>query len=271
MRYVVALAVLAGCHFRTHELTADAPPDLASIDAPGDAPADAPPDAPAPGFCPMDPHLRLCFSFDADPLPSPLPEEGSATIPAQLTNVTRIAGAMGGAALLGSTSEIYVPMDAAVSGILATEIWFRLDTDAPANFARASLFDSNIIPPNISSFVYRNDPNHDIHCGIGSQSESWTTDAVTLGVWHHGLCVCANGNLSYYLDGIDLGDRPGNCGTAGALVADGLTIGANNNGGPSGINDVWIGAIDGVRFWDQPPTSIDRRPIGSATVAAWTP
>ena len=256
MRYVVALAIVAGCHFRTHELatTADAPSDPGAFDASIDAAIDAPPA----GFCPTDSHLKLCFSFDQNPLPNPLAEEGSATMPAQLTNVTRIASPMGGAALLGSTSEIYLPMDNDVSGILATEIWFRLDTDAPANFARSSLYDSNVIPPNISSFIYRNDPHHDIHCGIGSQSESWTTDAVTLGTWHHGACVCANGNLSYYLDGVDLGDRPGNCGTAGALVADGLTIGSNNNGGPTGINDLWLGAIDGVRFWDQPLTAITR-------------
>jgi hypothetical protein len=261
MRYLVTLAALAGCHFRMHEVAttaADAPADLAMTDTMTGAVIDAPADTPAARFCAADPHLRLCFSFDEDPLPSPLPEEGSATDPAQLTNVTWTASPMGGAALLGSTSEIYVPMDSAVSGILATEVWFRLDTDAPANFARASLYDSNVIPPNISSFIYRNDPNHDIHCGIGSQSESWTTDAVTLGAWHHGACVCANGNLSYYLDGVDLGDRPGNCATAGALVADGLTIGANNNGGATGVNDLWIGAIDGIRFWDQPITAIAR-------------
>lgn len=257
MRYVVTLAIVAGCHFRMHEVatgTADAPPDLGAFDASIDAATDAPPAR----FCTTDSHLKLCFSFDQNPLPNPLPEEGRATMPAQLTNVTRIASPMGGAALLGSTSEIYLAMDNDVSGILATEIWFRLDTDAPANFARSSLYDSNIIPPNISSFIYRNDPDHDIHCGIGSQSESWTTSAVTLGVWHRGACVCANGNLSYYLDGVDLGDRPGNCATAGALVADGLTIGANNNGGPTGVNDLWIGAIDGVRFWDQPLTAIAR-------------
>jgi hypothetical protein len=250
MRYLVALAALAGCGFRTHELAAssDAPLDHGTLDAPTDAPTDTA----AARFCPTDSHLKLCFSFDQNPLPTSLPEEGSATLPAQLTSVTRIASPMGGAALLGSASEIYLPMDSGVSGILSSEIWFRLDTDAPTNLARSSLFDSNLIPPNISSFVYRNDPAHDIHCGIGSQNETWTTSAVTLGAWHHGLCVCANGNLSYYLDGVDLGDRPGNCASAGALTTDGLTIGSNNNGGPTGVNDLWLGAIDGIRFWDEP-------------------
>lgn len=250
---VLALAAVAACGFHTHELAATG--DAQRDDAGGDARTDAPADAAPPAFCGSDAHLVLCFSFDQDPLPASLPDQGTATTPAQLTNVTRIASPLGGAALLGSTSEIYLPMDSAVSGVLASEIWFRLDTDAPTDFARSSLFDSNVIPPNISAFVYRNDPSHDIHCGIGSQSESWTTDAVTLNAWHYAACVCANGNLSLYLDGVDLGDRPGSCGTAGALVGDGLTIGSNNNGGPNGVNDLWIGALDGVRFWDQPPTA----------------
>jgi hypothetical protein len=128
-----------------------------------------------------------------------------------------------------------------------------MDTDAPTNFARESLFDSNLIPPNISMFVYRNDPHHDLHCGIGSQNETWTTDAVMLNTWHHAACTCANGNLSFYLDGVDLGDRPGNCDTAGALTTDGFTIGSNNNGAGQQVDARLIGAIDGIRLWDQPP------------------
>jgi hypothetical protein len=247
---IAAVIALAGCHFHPHAAS-----DAGDNDAiAADAPADAAPDAPPPAFCPPDPHLRLCFSFDQNPLPASLPEQGAATNPATLTNVTSTASPLGGAALLGATSSIVIAQDAAVSGILASEIWFRMDADAPANGARESLFDSNIIPPNISMFVYRNDPHHDVHCGIGSQSESWTTDAVMLATWHHAECICANGNLSFYLDGVDLGDRPGNCGTAGALVGDGFTIGANNNGAGRQVNERLIGAIDGIRLWDQPPS-----------------
>ena len=177
-------------------------------------------------------------------------------MPAQLTNVTRIASPMGGAATLAANSEIYVPMDRAVSSILASEIWVRVDTDAPTNTAREAMFDSNVIPPNISMFVNRNDPHHDLHCGIGTQSDVWTTDAFTLATWHHIACVCANGNLSLYLDGVDLGDHPGNCATAGALVADGFTIGSNIIVCANGVYDVLIGASDGIRLWDQPPPAL---------------
>lgn len=249
MRLPVVLALLGGCQFHPH--AAGGPLDAHGDDAPADVALDAPP----PAFCPQDEHLRMCFSFDQDPLPASLPEEGVGTVAATLTDVTSGPSPHGGAAVLGANSSIVVAQDTAVTGILAAEIWFRMDTDAPTNFARESMFDSNILPPNISMFVYRNDPHHDLHCGIGSQSESWTTDAVMLATWHHAECICANGALSFYLDGIDLGDRPGGCGTAGALVGDGFAIGGNNNGAGQQVNDRLIGAIDGVRLWDQPPAA----------------
>ncbi|HSN25283.1 MAG TPA: LamG-like jellyroll fold domain-containing protein [Kofleriaceae bacterium] len=252
MHRLAVLALLVGaCSFHAVGKTNDAPRtgDAAAHDASPDAPADAAP----PPFCPADPHLRLCFDFDAPTLPASYPDQGVATASAQLTNVTRIASPLGGAAQLGTQSEIYFPMDTAVSNILASEIYFRIDTDAAADGSRESLFDSNLIPPNISMFVYRNDPDHDIHCGIGSQNESWTTSAITLATWHHALCICANGNLSLYLDGTNLGDRAGNCGTGGSITSEGFTIGSNNNGGPTGVNELLLGAIDGIRLWDQPP------------------
>lgn len=246
MRSAAVLALLAGCQFHPH---ATGGPGDAGDAAVADALAEPPP----PPFCAADPHLRLCFSFDQDPLPASLPEQGAALNPATLTDVTWAASPLGGAAVLGATSSIVVAQDTDVSAIVASEIWFRMDSDAPTNLAREAMFDSNVIPPNISMFVYRDDPHHDLHCGIGSQSESWTTDAIMLNTWHHAACVCANGSLSFYLDGIDLGDRPGNCASAGALVGDGFAIGANNNGAGQQVTDRLLGAIDGIRLWDQPP------------------
>jgi hypothetical protein len=248
VRFAAVLA-LAGCQFHAH---ATGSPD-AGDDAVPDAAPDAAVDAPLPAFCPPDPHIRLCFSFDHDALAGSVPDEGAATQPATLTNVTWQATAQGGAAVLGADSSIVVAQDPDVTGILASEVWFRMDADAPANFARESLFDSNLLPPNISMFVYRNDPHHDIHCGLGSQTESWTTDAITLNTWHAIACVCTDGHLSLYLDGANLGDRPGNCATGGAIIGDGFTIGGNNNGAGQQINDRLIGAIDGIRLLDQPP------------------
>lgn len=254
-RAAVLALLLGGCGFHAVGKSSDA----ASLGAHDAAPTidgtpDAPPDAALPRFCPTgDTHLRLCFDFDSATLPASYPDEGAATSSAQLTNVTRIASPLGGAAQLDASSEIYFPMDSAVTGILASEIYFRIDTDALTNFSREALFDSNLIPPNVSMFVYRNDPDHDIHCGMGSQNESWTTSAITIGAWHHALCVCANGNLSLYLDGTNLGDRSGNCDTGGSITSEGFTIGSNNNGGPTGVNEQLLGAIDGIRLYDQAP------------------
>jgi hypothetical protein len=258
MRPLAVLALLGACGFHAVAKSGDAA--NGKSDAAIDAAPDAPGDAATPRFCAPDPHLRLCFDFDAPTLPTSYPDQGVATASAQLTNVTRIASPLGGAAQLGTQSEIYFPMDTAVAGILASEIYFRIDTDAPTDGARESLFDSNLIPPNISMFVYRNDPDHDIHCGMGSQNESWTTSAITLAAWHHALCVCANGNLSLYLDGTNLGDRSGNCNTGGSITSEGFTIGSNNNGGPTGVNELLLGAIDGIRLWDQPPSATARQP-----------
>src|SRR3954465_9365377 len=127
MRWVIPLAALtSACGFHAVAArTSDAGDDAVAADDAFDAPADAPPDAAAARFCPTDAHLRMCFTFDE--LSTSLPEQGAATMPAQLTNVPATASPLGGAAQLGSTSEIYVPMDSAVSGILASEIWFRVD------------------------------------------------------------------------------------------------------------------------------------------------
>jgi hypothetical protein len=70
------------------------------------------------------------------------------------------------------------------------------------------------------------------------------------GSWYYVACVCDGGSLKMYVDGTKIGDTAGPCASGGALVQDGLTIGSNNNGGPSGVDDWLVGAIDGLRLWD---------------------
>jgi len=232
--------MLAACSFR-HGLPGQAM-DAASDGAPDVVP-DVVPDA-APRFCPADPHLRLCLSFDQDPLPAVLPNEGAANVSAQLTNVT----GGGGAAQLGTTSTIYLPYTAEVTNIQAIEVWYRADVD-PANTQRMGLVDSNVSPPNISLFFYRVDPTHQLRCGIGSQTTVWDA-TLAPGTSYHLACLCDGAGLKMYVDGVLIGDTAGPCASGGAFVADGLTIGSNNNGGPTGVNDWLVGAIDGVRLWD---------------------
>lgn len=243
MRSYAVLAALAGCSFRPGVL-GQADGALA-----GDAELDAAIDAPPLAFCPSDPHLRLCYSFDQDPLPASLPNEGAAAVSAQLTNVTRAARGRGGVAQLDTTSIIHVPYTADVANIQAIEVWYRADAD-PANTARAGLVDSNVIPPNISLFVARVDPTHQLRCGIGASNSVWDA-TLAPGTWYHAACVCEADTLKMYLDGTKVGETsaPG-CTSGGAIVAAGLTIGSNNNGGPTGVDDWLVGAIDGVRLWD---------------------
>jgi hypothetical protein len=248
--------VLAGCGFRHGSLSpADADPDDA--DVPIDATVDASIDAPL-GFCPPDPHLRLCFSFDQETLPASLPNEGAANVSAQLTNVTRIAAGTGGAAQLDATSEIYVPYTTEVANIQTVEIIYRADSEPTIDGGRMGLVDSNVGPNNISLFLYRADPSHTLRCGLGSETTVWPA-TLTTNTWYHLICDCETDIQRMYVNGVKVGDTPGTCGIGGAFATpDGFTIGSNNNGGPTGVNDQLLGAIDAVRLWDipRPPTQL---------------
>ena len=226
--------------------------DAPGADARDAAALDAAPDA-APPFCPTGAHLRLCFSFDQQTLPSPLANEGAAAVSAQLTNVTTIASPLGRAAQLDATSEIYLAMGSGVTAIQSAEIWFRYDQEIATDGARMGLYDSNVASPNnISLFLYRADPSHILQCGLGDQTGRFTVQ-VQPGTWYHAVCVCEANSIHLVLDGIDLGAQGTGCQSGGAFVADGFTIGQNNNGGPNNPTDWWIGAIDGIRLWDTPP------------------
>jgi hypothetical protein len=249
--------LFSGCGFR---------PGIAQNDSAtrADAAVDAPPDAPARRFCPADAHLRLCYSFEQSPLPTSLPNEGAAAVSANLTNVTRIDRGEGGAALLDTTSIIHVPTTADVANIQTIEAWYRADAD-PANTARFGLVDSNIIPPNISLFVARVDPSHELRCGLGSASGVFDA-TLAVGTWYYVACVCDAGVMRMYVGGALVGQvNASGCTSGGAIVGAGLTIGSNNNGGPTGVNDWLIGAIDGVRLWD---VTLSAETI-AATAAQW--
>lgn len=212
------------------------------------------PDAAPPPFCPADAHLRLCFSFDQTPLMPSLANEGGANVSATLTNVTRIpvGSGSGGAAQLGSTSEIFVPYTNEVSAIRTIEIWFRYDSEPITNGGRMGLVDSNVVPPNISLFFYRADPTHQLRCGLGNATMTWDA-TLAPNAWTRLSCVCEAGDLKMFVDGVMVGDTVADCAAGGAFVSpDGFVIGANNNGGPTGVNDQLLGAIDGIRLWDTP-------------------
>lgn len=208
---------------------------------------DTMPDMSPPVFCPSDPHLRLCLSFDQSPLPAMVPNEGAVAIDATLTNVSPLATNGGGAVQMDTTSMIFLPESAEMTGIVTIELWVRYDTE-PENEGRMGLVDSNT-SPNISLFFYRVDPVHQLRCGIGGQTTVWDA-TLAPSQWMHLVCTCDGGSQKMYVDGVKVGDTPGACTGGGAFVADGFTIGANNNGGNVAVSDPLLGAIDGVRLWD---------------------
>lgn len=236
-----AVLLLASCTF--------AVPAGTSTDAAIDAPPDIEIDAPPPFVvCPPDPQLRVCFTFDESPLPPTLPNEGGAAVSAQLRNVARTAAPRGGAVDLGMTGSVFLPLGSGVTGIQTIEMWFRLD-GVPPNLGRSGLVDSNVIPPNISLFVYRDDPVRRLRCGIGGQLE--VMDAVLpTGVWTHVACTCDGTAMTMYIDGASIGTRNGTCGSGGAFVDHGFTIGSDNTGQPDVYGERFSGAIDALRLWD---------------------
>lgn len=249
MRLALLLAVGCGFHHgNALTIASDAEPDVPP-DMP--VPIDVAIDAPPISDCASDPNLVVCYSFDANPLPASLPNEGSATATAQLTNVTSTASPGGRAALLGATSEIYVPYSATVTGVQSMEVWFRVDQDAAAGGGREGLFDSNVpSPSNISLFYYNQSPSpYQLRCGIGSSVIVLDAPGFAIGQWQYVACVCTGSAIAIYLNGTSLGATAATCSAGGGFSdPDGFTIGSNNNGGATGVNDLFIGAIDSVKL-----------------------
>lgn len=254
MRRALLLAAVGGCGFEHGQFVGDA---AARVDAVVDAMPDA---VVEPPFCPDDPHLRLCFSFDQVPFTPTLANEGAANVSATLTNITRIpvGTGSGGAAQFGEKSAIVVPYTADVSGIRTIEILYRFDAEPTSDGGRMGLVDSNVVPPNISLFFYRKDPTHQLRCGLGSATVTWDA-TLTVGTWLDLACVCDAGHMKMFVDGALVGDTAGDCNAGGAFVnPDGFVIGANNNGGGAPVSESLVGAIDGVRLWDTPMIPIPR-------------
>jgi len=243
MRAAVPLVLLvSACGFRSPR--ASEPGEPGEPDAGGD-PADAPEALP---LCGSDPSLLVCFSFDADPLPTSLPNEGRANVAATLGNVTRLARGEGGAVLLGTTSQMRVPPNAATTGFVAVEAWVRVDEDPPAG-GRVGIVDADATSSAVSFFYYYGTASRQIRFEIGQQL--FLDATLALGTWHYLAQVCDSNTLTAYVDGVKVGDHVG-C-APGNATTYGLQIGQNNNqvGG-----DQWlVGAIDGIRMWTAPLTA----------------
>jgi hypothetical protein len=235
---VLLLLVPSACGFRSPAAGEPGEPD-ASTDAAGDGPAALPP-------CKADPSLLVCFSFDADPLPASLRNEGTASVAAALASITRIPQGPGGAVLLGTASQMRVPPNAVTMGFASVEAWVRVDADPPAS-GRVGIVDADATSSAVSFFYYAGATSRQVRFEIGVQL--YVDVVLPLGTWHYLAEVCDAGKLTAYVDGVKVGEQTG-C-TPGNATTYGLQIGQNNTQNSSG--DEWlVGAIDGLRMWTAP-------------------
>lgn len=240
MLRAAVLLSLSACGFHSPSAGDPAPADAAgTADAAVDAPA-------APALCKPDPGLLVCFSFNADPLPASLANEGSAAIAAQATGVTRTAGQDGGAALFDTTSQMRVPPNTALLGIVAVEAWVRIDTNPTGS--RAGILDADATGAAVSFFYLNSSPNRQIRFEVGQQH--FIERTLDLGVWHYLAQVCESNMLAMYLNGTRIGLESG-CMPAIATTY-GLQIGQNNSGASPVGSEHLVGAIDGIRMWTTP-------------------
>jgi len=194
--------------------------------------------------CPSDPELELCFSFDAPTLSSPLPNEGTANAGANLVGVTRIATGSGGAAMIGTSSEIYVPPNPGLPDIRSIEVWMRVDQD-PADNSRVGIVDAETTTAPLSLFYYR-DPDHRLRCQIGTTL--FANYTAPLGSFVHVACVCNGSTMRMFVDDVMIGQKSG-C-SPGDGTEYGIQLGQNGNVLTGGSPDEWmIGALDLVRLW----------------------
>jgi len=241
----VLLLALSACGFHSPKASGAGGPDA-------DAGADADGDGPAPrALCEPDPSLLVCFSFDADPLPASLANEGGANVAATLSDVTRIPRGTGGAALLNTTSQMRVPPNSVTIGFATVEAWLRVDADPPVN-GRAGILDADPTSSAMSLFYYYGSSSRQVRFELGQPL--YVDFTLDLGAWHYLAAVCQSGTLTAFVDGVKVGERTG-C-SPGDSTTYGLQLGQNNTG--SGGSEGLVGAIDGIRMWTQPlsPTAI---------------
>lgn len=237
MLRAAVILTLSACTFRAPSVdTGEPDASTGGVDSLVDGPA---------ALCDPDPGLLVCLSFDADPLPSSLANEGVARVAAQLTNVTRLARGTGGAALLDATSQMRIPPNSETTGIVSAEAWVRIDADPPVG-QRVGIIDADATSSAVSFFYYHSSPDRQVRFEMGQQMLVDVT--LDLGAWHHLAQVCENDTLTAFVNGVKIGERTG-CSPGNAMTY-GLQLGQNNTG--SGGNEWLVGAIDGVRMWTTP-------------------
>lgn len=206
-----------------------------STDGGADATADA--DAgPAPGvvLCSA-PDLVLCFPFEG----SVVDKSTKAINPAQVSNVSFIAGKDGLAGSFDKTSVVHFAPNAAFDTKLATiEAWVKL---APGATGDGVIFDAD------GRFSLTIEPDADVKCK--SSTTAVVVGKVAVDSWSHAACVFDGAKVRVYIDGVE---RENAAGTIGSSPGSAAAIGGNS---PSG--EPFVGAIDSLRVFEVARTAAE--------------
>jgi hypothetical protein len=181
-----------------------------------------------------DPQLRLCLTFDSDPVVRDLSSAGHPI--ADSADIGKVLHDAGWAAVLSGSSHLRVADSAEFDlAQLSYEMWI-----APAVAPHGGwLLDNN------AQYFMSYEDNHAIRCGFSGPSVTSRTAIAALG-WHHVACTYgADQTLRVYVDG-DLS----NCGALAlpsTTGTGGIALGANF--GADGFKNNFAGAIDSVHVF----------------------
>jgi len=222
---MVCALVITGCGFESVARPGDRPDSSTDGGSSFGASCDA-----------TDPSLRLCLTFDRDPMVQDL-----SSLAHQVTEATAVGRALRAgspAAQLDASSRIRI---AESSDLDLSELTFDMWI-LPASIALQASYG---LLENHAQYNASYQPTGQIRCGTGSDVVD-SSIAVADGQWHHVACTYRGRTMRVYVDGTLAG-----CGMLRSAVptlgSDGLAIGASF--GSTGYQSTYVGAMDSVHVF----------------------
>jgi Concanavalin A-like lectin/glucanases superfamily len=236
VRTLWLLCLAAGCEFSASPSSTTGAGD----DDPGQGPGGTDPGAAPPAQCDVtgDPSVRLCVTFDHDPLVQDLSSDNHQVTAMGVAKISRTNGSP--AASLTTTSRVHLADDGMFNvAQLTIDMWI-----APAE---GSLGHRSWMLDNNTHYFLSYEADGKIRCGIGSKVVT-SKVAITDAAWHHVACTYgSNHELHVYVDGDRSGCLQINPGTP-TTNTNGIALGANY-GGDGSYTENYAGGIDGVHVY----------------------
>ena len=239
MRYLWLLCLAAGCEFAVSPSSTPGATG-AGDDAPGQDPGTGPgPGTAPPPVCDVtaDPSVRLCVTFERDPMVQDL--SSYAHTVTEATGITKLSRPDGSpAASLTTASRIHIADDGMFNfnvAQLTIDMWI-----APAAGHPGWMLDNN------THYFLDYEADGKIRCGFDGKVAT-SSAAITDTTWHHVACTYgSNHELRVYVDGDRSGCVAINPGTPTSNI--GIAIGANY-GGDGSYTANYAGGIDNVHVY----------------------